>query len=259
MMTHPGEGTLQALLDGELSVEQLGVLEPHIAGCGRCEEGLASLGAARALLSGALPALDVAPRAESALREVKRRTASRATSVPAIALGRAAAIVLVSAAALSATVPGSPVRGWIEDVWRGDPRPAAVPPAPRAGEAEAVAASGAEGMAGVSVLPPAEGMRVALIAPAPGIALAVTFHDGPRLGVWASDDTGGVRFRTGTDRVEIHGATTGELMIEVPRSILQLTIDVGGQVYMLKEGDRILFPGPAADTSGPEIRFRTRR
>lgn len=255
-MMHPDEGALQALLDDELAPAERAALERHLAGCAACGGELAALRSARAALAGALARLDRPPPSEWARQRVQQRAGRRPAGVRgAVVLRRAALLVLGSAAVLSATVPGSPVRAWLF----GAPERAELARA-RAGDAEptSLPAAAPAAPAGVSLRPAGGRVRVVLTAPAPGIRVRMRLHDGERLGVWAAGAAATARFRTAADRVEVAGAGPGELRIEVPRAAQRFVLEVDGRVYLVKEGEQLRFAGPVADTAGPEIVFEVR-
>ncbi|MBA4158204.1 MAG: hypothetical protein H0X65_12100, partial [Gemmatimonadetes bacterium] len=199
-----------------------------------------------------------APMAEARARlehAGRRRRAGRSTAM----LRRAAILLLGSTAVLSATVPGSPLRDWLaNDRGAAGPTATAVHE-PVAAPATAPAAESAEAApAGISVRPLEGRMRVVLTAPAPGSRIRVRLHDGERVGVWAAGVAARARFRSGPERIEVDGAGPGEIRVEIPRAAREVTLEVDGQVYLRKQGEDLRFPGPAADTAGPEIVFEVR-
>jgi hypothetical protein len=255
-MTHPGEGTLQALLDGELRFDKRAELELHLAECAVCTADMQDLRDASALFSTALPLVDVpAPAAEQArwrLEGRRRRTAAPAGS----ALRRAALLIVGSAAVLSATVPGSPVREWLAERLTTQPAaeqvsgPHDAVPAIASDEAAPAAAP-----AGVSVRPAEGRMRVVLLGATDGVRLRVRMHDGESVGVWTSGEGTPAHFRTAPDRIEVEGVRAGEVRVEIPRAGQHFILEVDGRVYLRKDGEQLRFSGPAADTVGPEILF----
>lgn len=254
-MTHPGEGTLQALLDGEMPAAEQDALEHHLSECGHCGAQLEVLRDASDHLSRALRLLDRPPPVAEARARLeharRRRTAVRSTAV----LRRAAILLLGSAAVLSATVPGSPLREWLAN-GRGAGTPATT--AVREPVAESAAESVEPAPAGISVRPLEGRMRVVLTAPASGSRIRVRLYDGERVGVWATGTSARARFRSGPERLEVDGAGPGEIQVEIPRAVRQFTLEVDGQIYLRKVGEDLRFPGPAVDTAGPEIVFEVR-
>jgi hypothetical protein len=256
-MTHPDEGTLQALLDGELRPDERAGVERHVAGCPPCAAELESLRGAAALFAGAILKDDVPVDVDQALWrfEGRRRRPAVARRFAGGAMGRAAVLLLASAAVLSATVPGSPIRAWLTSLGEG---PVATETrAPDADAAPSVLSTEHldDAPAGVSVLPLEGRMRVVFLDPAEGVRLRVRLHDGDRVGVWATGAAVGAHFRTAPDRVEVQGVRDGEVRVEIPRGGREFTLEVDGRVYLRTDGERLIFPGPAADTTGPEILF----
>jgi hypothetical protein len=248
-MIHPNEGTLQALLDGEVPGDDRAPLEQHVAACASCGAELDELRALHEEVGGALALLDVPAPTERARQQTGRaamRRGPRAT--PAGTLGRAALLVLGSAAALAAMVPGSPVRGWIAEQWHG--------PAVVAEHAPAPIVASEPTPAGVSIRPTAGPVRVVLTDASPGACVRVRLYGGERLAVEATGAAARARFRTGADHITVDAAGPGELTVEVPRGVERFTLSVDGRTYLAKHGDQLRFPGPAApDTAGPEIVF----
>jgi hypothetical protein len=256
-MTHPGEGTLQALLDGELRFDERAEVELHMAECGVCAAEMMALRESSALLSAALPMVDLpAPATEQARWRVEGRRRRKGAGSAGIALRRAAVLIVGSAAVLSATVPGSPVRQWLAERWDGGAvteHPATVREAVPAAATDETAAPATP--AGVSVRPAEGRMRVVLVDPADGVRLRVQLHDGDAVGVWTSGEGPAAHFRTAPDRIEVEGVRAGEVRVEIPRSGQHITLEVNGRVYLWKDGKQLRFSGPATDAVGPEILF----
>lgn len=108
-MTHLDEGTLQALLDGELPPRDAAGAEAHLASCAACAELLAELRALGERQSALLGMMDVQPpplRLPSA--PAARPGVRRYVLAPGV-LARAA-VVLLALAVAGVTVPGSPLR-----------------------------------------------------------------------------------------------------------------------------------------------------
>jgi hypothetical protein len=253
-MMHPVEGTLQALLDDEVRPIERADLERHVVACDACTAQLQALRTASAGLTAALGLIDEpAPVEQARWRFQGRRR--RGTWIDGTTLRRTAVLLVGTAAVLSAAVPGSPVREWLSDRWGENENVAVTTEPTTTPEAEPSIAAAESGPAGVSVRPTDGRMRVVLRDLAPGVRLRVQLHDGERVGVWATGEAAQARFRTAPERIEVEGASAGELLVEIPRASRHLTMEVNGRVYLLKDGDQLRFPGPAADTAGPEILF----
>jgi anti-sigma factor RsiW len=272
-MSHPAEGTLQAYLDGELPRADRAEVERHLEGCAPCRDAAEGLRAAAASLTGALALLDRPAPTERALAAASRQRWRRWVGVDAgQVLRRAAVLVLGVATVASATVPGSPVRGWIAGLLHGG-APASAPaggsvaaggpggatgvPAPAAGAPEAGAAPDASA-AGVSVLPELGRVRVVLTAPSPDLRIRVRLSDDPYSDVRATGLASGARFRTGPGRVEVSGAGAGEVEVVIPRGARSAVVEVDGRAYFRKDGEGIRLLAPASDSSDSEVVFTVR-
>jgi anti-sigma factor RsiW len=275
-MSHPAEGTLQALLDGELPRADRAEVELHLRGCSACRGEAERLRAAAAALTAALALVDRPAPTERALAATSRRRWRRWVGVDAgRVMRRAAVLVLGVATVASATVHGSPVRGWIAGLVHRvapsaapgpDNTPAAVPGgAPGAATAGAPAAGAAApgahpaaSAAGVSVLPELGRVRVVLTAPSPELRIRVRLSDDTYSDVRASGLASGARFRTGPGRVEVSGAGAGEVEVVIPRGARSAVVEVDGHPYFRKDGDGIRLLAPASDSSGSEVVFTVR-
>jgi hypothetical protein len=249
-------------------------VERHLEGCGPCRDEAERLRAAAASLTGALALLDRPAPTERALAAASRQRWRRWVGVDAgQVLRRAAVLVLGVATVASATVPGSPVRGWIAELLHGAapasapaddsvaaaggpggaagvPNPAAVAPEPGAAPDASAA--------GVSVLPELGRVRVVLTAPSPDLRIRVRLSDDPYSDVRATGLASGARFRTGPGRVEVSGAGAGEVEVVIPRGARSAVVEVDGRAYFRKDGDGIRLLAPASDSSGSEVVFTVR-
>jgi hypothetical protein len=255
---HMDEGLLQAAVDDELPPEARDALSRHLAECERCSGELRMLQEARDGVASALSLLDVPAPMLAARAGIQREARRRRRRGGVAVLRRAALFLIASAAVLSATVPGSPVRGWLVDAWElatGPSEPAQT--VTLTAVEEELQRSPAP--AGVSLLPPAGQARVVVTSPASGLVLQVRLHEEERLGVWASGPAAHARFLTAADRVEVESPGAGELRIEIPTRAHDVRVEVDGRAYLVKEGDDLRFPGPQADRRGPEIRFQVDR
>lgn len=253
-MNHLTEGTLQALLDGEVSGEEQASFESHLHACERCQIELNTLREASSQLSGALGMLDRPAPVEFALRQITRKR--RWMALGATHLRRAAVLIVVATTALSATIPGSPLREWVVETWQGSTPANSVQPeaAPRvAAAAPEVADAPESSPAGVSVLPSDRPMRVVFRRPAQGLRVIAHLHDGARVEVSADGPAAKAHFRTAPDRIEIEAADTGEVRIGIPRSTGRFTLEVDGQVLLAKQGQDLRVPERAARSGGPVI------
>lgn len=252
ILDHLEEGVLQALSDGELGPFDSERAEAHLAECAVCRDEMDSLHQASLTFSGALRSLDRPIVMAPAFRAPAARPAR-----PAIdwgALPRAAVLVLGLAGAAAAAIPGSPVRAWVDSLMgEGDaplPTSAAVAPArehlPEPAEA------------GISISLENGAVRIVLGDVGPGVVVTAALSDGPRAGVFATGAAAEARFTTGRGRIDVVGAPSGTLRVEIPREAASATLSLNGSVYVVKEGDRLRVDAPDADTTGTEVTFRVR-
>ncbi|MBW3552599.1 MAG: hypothetical protein KY466_03765 [Gemmatimonadetes bacterium] len=221
-MTHLDEGTLQAFLDDGLPVRERAGDAEHLLVCGECRAELDALTRTNARLAAALTRLDV-PAPAAAPPVARRRW-----GFGGLSLVRAAVLVLVIAAAASATVPGSPVREWLVEAVRPAPTPVEAPgPVPRV------------------VRPPAADVPAAPVgvglSEAREVEVLVTGLEDARIRLLRSDATGvsvsavgtlrDPVFRIGSDRIEVVGGAGGELVVEVPRGARLVRLVVDGRRY----------------------------
>lgn len=261
-MTHVAEGVLQALADGELSGEGRRVAERHIDACEACREELEQLRSASLELAGALSLLDhPAPQRRDNLFAGQPRREAQRTWGMSRSLPRAAVLVLGFAAAASATIPGSPVRAWLGDLMSPETRVVAVStPAPAPAEPQptgtAAAVEEAAAEAGISVLPSQGEVRIVLRDASPELTVHALVVDQPRAGVFARGEAAAARFSTGPGRIEVEGAGSGELRIELPRSSRLATVMVNGREYLIREGDQLRLFVPAQYGAEQKVSFK---
>jgi hypothetical protein len=224
-MSHVAEGTIQALLDGELSAFESAAVQRHLEGCPACRAELDLLRSAAADLSAALVVLDLPAPLARAQRAVGRQRWRRWAGTDAgQALRRAAVLVLGVAAVASATVPGSPLRRWVEELRGGAAASAPVASPVASAPAGSSAGEGAPAAA-VSILPAGGRVRVVLRHPSPGV------------------------------RIEVSDARSGEVEVLIPRSARTASVEVDGRPYLRKDADGLRLLAPVSDSSGSEIVF----
>ena len=256
-MTHVDEGRLQALLDEELHAGERAEVETHLRDCLACRTELAGLRDAGAAFGEAMLLLErPRPVARDYAIAWPRRGAGGWARV-AGALPRAAVLVLGFAAAAAAVVPGSPLRGWVEGL--GEPEAAPVAIAPVSAELpEAAPDVEAPPESGVLVDPLNGTVRVDLRDAGTRLGVRASLSDAAQAGVFATGAAADARFDTGPGRIEVVGAGSGELRIELPRGASSATVTVNGVEYLRKEGDQLRLVAPAEDSAGAEVRFRVK-
>jgi len=234
MMTtlHPSEDTLRAHLDGELPPAERVEVSAHLEACAACARQLDEMRRDEAEAARLLATLDVPAPTDLAWKRVQRRTRGRAGG--GRTLLRAAVVLLIAGGALSAAVPGSPVRGWIETALMGDePLPAvtatreAAPPA----SVEAVEE------AAVSILPESAA-RIVLSNVTAGTPVVLRLHDGDWLRLHTTGGPAGP-FRTAPDRIEASLAEVTAVRIELPRGGPDVTVEVDGRVLARMGGGEL--------------------
>lgn len=241
---HVEEGVLQALADGELDAAAAERVERHLIDCAACRDELDSLHQASLALSGALRELDRPATATTPFRPAVARRSAAWSGWDA--LPRAAVLVLGLAAAASATIPGSPVRDWMESLIPREPDAVAS----RAGDAPIESAGAAPqpaelSEAGVSVAAENGAIRVAVTEAGAGLLVTAVLTDGERGGVYATGPAAGARFTTGPGRIGVAGAESGGLRVEIPRGAATASLSVNGRVYVTKDGDSLRLADPA--------------
>lgn len=259
-MNHIDEGTLLALLDGELSEEEGSRVEAHVEACEACATSLAELREASDRLEAALALLDRPAPAEVSAWTVRQRAAARRMAFPRRALLRAAAMVLGFAAVGSAAIPNSPVRTWVAAAWRHgvsalsggeDPAPAV---ATAAGDVTPETASAPTPEAGLVVQPERRRVVVSIESPAPDLVARVRVVSDARVAVRARGEAASARFRTAPGRLDVVSPGSGELVIEVPASQIDVTLEVNGRVLVSKRGPELTVAGARVEVRpGEEI------
>lgn len=250
-----GDGVLQAYIDGELASPEERRVEQHLSTCPACEEQLAELRDAADVLARAVLLLD------GPVAEVPRPARSTADRAPRgsgwAALPRAAVLVLGFAAAAAAAIPGSPVRGWLESLLDEGPG-VATRQAERPATVALDAASEPEPQAGVSVAPEGGAVHVNIDAARPGLVVVAVLSDGGRAGVYATGAAASARFRTAPGRIDVSGAASGVLQVEIPAGAGSATVDLGGSRYIQKEGGVLRLTADGAVTTGTRVTFTVR-
>jgi anti-sigma factor RsiW len=258
-MKHEDEGRLMAYVDGELARADADAVEAHLGRCTECARSATRLRAEEERIRRGLSQVDVA----SAQRRVRERLLGHARGPRAAPPHRApvrrphwlrrnyalqaALFVLFLAGGASALVPGSPLRRLLERESDGDPSP---PPAltPQSEEA-AVALE----QVSVSAAPAAGRLRVSLNLP-PGTDLRVVLVEGDRATLFANPNT---RFRS-ADGVLEATVPAGPVRVELPRGEVDVSLEVGGRLYVRAHNGDLLLGAPATDSSDAEFSFRIR-
>lgn len=253
---HLGEGTLQALIDGELSPPERAQAETHLAACPACAAGLRELRGVHERVTSLLAGGDVAaPVAQAQMSLRARRLRARPAVNWPQALLRAAILVLGLAGVAAAAVPGSPVREWITQNVLPHPRPHQRPRLHPVVQAPPPARPPAEATSGVSIRTEKDVVRVVLTGASPRLEIVARLVDGDRAGVVArGPHSASRRFRTSPGRIEVIGAGAGALEVNLPRSAGRAVVEVNGRVYVTKQGESLVLLPPATTGGGPSVR-----
>jgi hypothetical protein len=236
-MTHVEEGMLQAYLDAEVTAGARADIEEHLHSCSECAAELAQLRSASDLFALAVRDTDVsAPVLAAQARFVTTRRFAPAHPVltvpkPRRAFARAAMFIVGLGAVASAAVPGSPVRGWINDALTrvgilDDPQSAAAPELPDAAppiiedapESTALAIDAVNGR-----------VRIVLKNVKRGATVSVQLIDGDRTIVEAEGAAAKARFRTGAGLLELDGISGGRVVVQIPKSVSNATVEQDGR------------------------------
>lgn len=228
-MTHIDEGTLQAYLDGELHLDERWRTERHLEDCEICRRSRGEMEARARHFAGAVALLDRAPRSREPAIGWPRRWGEKARRM----VPRAAVLLLFVGAAASATVPGSPVRRWIDAL--GAPASTAESAARAEQQVTATPAEIARAESGVS-LEAADGAIEVVLRDAHDVRVRATLVDGTRVGVYATGEAASSRFLTGAGRIEVLRPRAGELRIEVPRGATAAHVIINGRTVLRKQG-----------------------
>jgi anti-sigma factor RsiW len=222
MMDHPGEGQLQAYLDGETTPEATEALEGHLRGCPDCRARLEELEALAQEVSRRLAVLEPETDVEAALWRLRQARARKRVGLHRSRTAAAAVVILLLGAGAAMALPGSPVRGWLA----GEEEVVTV----EAPTSEAVDTEGAA----LTVALQDGRAQVELNQLHPEAAVAFRLTSGPAVQVQTPR---GAALETGTGWVRIQGGEAGRLRLELPREARTVEIRVDGAPRaVLQEG-----------------------
>jgi hypothetical protein len=247
-MTHIDSGELLAFLDDELSDEHHRAVGAHLEACEACAATLAELALLSGQLTSALESID-RPAPEPELDAIIERSESRGQrSLARGSLFKAAAILLTIAGASAAAIPGSPVNEWLVRSLSeiGISLDSDAPPAPSPDsrrEESGVAVAALDGR-----------VRISLLQMASDALIRVTLVDYEETLVRAA----GARYRIGPGWIQVVGPASGDIRIQMSRSVSMAIIDVNGEEALVKRGADLRLSVPATDSTDSEIVFRAR-
>lgn len=175
------------------------------------------------------------------------RAQARGRGQPGAAgLVKAAGLLLFATGVAAATIPGSPVRTWLGELGEasveGTATETAAPESP-------VSADDPERM-GIRLPATATELQVVIAAPL-SEPLRIAVVDEPMLEVMAG---AGTAFATSEGRIEIH-EPRGAVTVSIPRSAGNVSVRVGGSVFLRKNGDRVEVLHEGVDTLPSEFVF----
>ena len=256
-MRHYVEGVLQAYLDDEVSAAERAGIATHIESCDSCAAELGELRNAATLFSSSVASLDSAVSLATAgsLRAQAKARRRWLWVTSGNALTRAALLILGLTAAAAAAVPGSPVRRLVDAAIRS--LSGSVPRTATIQESPAVVAAPPAIPTGGAAIATRGTLHIALTNTAKGNTYRVRLIEGANAGIETSGDAGSARFRSGEGRIEMIGGGTGEVLILVPHSVIDGTVEVDGVTFFRKVGSALRFPGPAPDSTSGDYLFRT--
>jgi hypothetical protein len=250
-MRHLDESAILAIRD----VGEVGDAErAHLEGCASCAAALEAARARAVSIEHALSSLDrpIEPTAAKAgvrARLAQKRVAAESGRWGGWHLGRAAALLLVTAGA-AAALPGSPLRS----LW--SPPPAETDPAGELPTLGAPQGPGADARSplddpGIAVAVPDGFVHVVVRGADPGTEMWVVWRSEPSARVIAPP---GSRFTYAAGRVEVD-ASRGAIRVELPSGVEEVSLEVDGQIFLQGRPQSLSVFGPAVERSQDSILF----
>lgn len=252
-MKHLDEATILAVRDGE-------PVDPsassHLKECSTCRRALAAARDRVELIERTLAIVDRPAETTAARAGVRARLGntprdSARRSWGGRHLGRAAALLLVTAGAAAAALPGSPV-------WRllspsPAPEPVEAPPAPAPVQpvVEATEPRATPAPFGISVEVPDGLITVVVRGADPGSEISVEWTEELTASLTAP---AGSRFTYAAGRVEVD-ASRGAILVQLPGEASFASLEVDGEVYLAGSREDLTISGPTVEGDGGVIRF----
>jgi hypothetical protein len=100
-------------------------------------------------------------------------------------------------------------------------------------------------------------MRIALYDVANGARVTVRLIDGDSAHVSPLSSQDPANTTRGAGKLELYGITAG-IVIELPRNVPTIRVEVDGTLWFVKDGDTHQVLGPATETGRDEFVFQTR-
>ncbi|MEN8375570.1 MAG: zf-HC2 domain-containing protein [Gemmatimonadota bacterium] len=239
---HLEDGKVQALLHGELAPEEERQAREHTASCTACARRIAYAEAEERTAFAALEALDTAAAPVSADDLISMASAHRpAPAGPAgPSPGRrrvawrvaAGAVLAVAASGALYALPGSPLRGLLDRLLKGD-------------DGVGVEESAPDGASGVAVSV-GESFTISFEGARAGDTVRVEFGAGDALSVMSS---GPAAFRSGRDRLDVTADAPTSYRVEIPRGAALVRIQRDG-LTLIEARSGTLDPSPATEAPG---------
>lgn len=250
-MSHATEGTIQAYLDGELTVAERSELTGHLAQCDACARELDTLRQASSDFVTLTGTLDVPVELERAREALDRERWARRSRTIRRVLTRAAVFLVFVAGAAAAAVPGSPLRRWVTNLWHNAtaPRPApTAPAAPTPAPEPSVSA--------VSVEPLQGHVRIVVRGATADTRVHVKLLDSGLASVEGKGAAAAAHYQTGPGQIDVRAVTGGDVIVTLPESATQASVELNGRVVVRKEGAQLHTLVPPVKRGDHELVFR---
>jgi hypothetical protein len=243
MGTHLDDGRIVTLRDDPSDPSDTS----HVESCAVCTAELEEARTRTTSVAEALATLDSPVDVTAAKVSVRLRLdRERASAVPPrrrIPIGRAAAILLVTAGA-AAALPWSPISPWRRETTAPPPTSTTVDQAVTPGETPAPASV---------TVDVTEGIEILVTGASAGATVEVVWRDDASAQVSAPR---GSSFALAAGRVEV-GASAGAIRIEAPREA-RIEIVVNGVTYLERSAAGLSVVEPAAEITDGGVRFLVR-
>lgn len=248
-MRHLDAATIVAVRDGE-PVD--GGTRAHLDECATCSAALSAAHTRREAIARTLTALDRPIESTAAKAGVRARMRPAGSAWPpkwgGRHLGRAAAILLVTAGA-AAALPGSPLRTLLSPTASTPSEPSIVAaPAEAMAETATVDAPPTR----ITVAVPDGFAHIIVRGAAPGSEISVTWTHQPTVSLSAAP---GSRFTYASGRVEVD-ASRGAVLAEFPRDATRISLEVDGYLFLTGSSEALEILGPAIERTNESIRFK---
>jgi hypothetical protein len=251
-MKHLDEGLVLAVRDGaEVGADTL----EHLERCTTCASALEAAHRRSESIEHALTALDKPVEATAAKAGVRARVVEGTSPGTARRwsgwhLGRAAALLLVTAGA-AAALPGSPLRTLLLPPVQ-DEGSVAAPDAPTTTGAAQEAATSNLTEGGIAVAVPDGPVEVIVRGADPGTEVSVEWTARATASVSAPP---GSRFTYSAGRIEVD-ASRGSIRVALPSDATEVVLEVDGVLYLRGSPRALEVTGPAVERTSDGIRFR---